>query len=73
MESRGQAAFFAVVFFALIVRFFLPPPGVLARLSCSTATKSITFDDGFFGFGFSSISSPPDSTFSSITSRSASR
>src|SRR3954453_9612816 len=44
-----------------------------SRLFCKTDTRSITFV-GFGAFlGFSSISLPPASTFSSITSISASR
>src|ERR1044071_6211649 len=55
---------FAVVF------FFSP---VCSKLFCNTETRSITFV-GFGAFrGFSSISLPPASTFSSITSRSEER
>src|SRR5947207_5727615 len=69
----NYAAFFSVcACFARAFVFFLAP-FVCSRLCCSTFTRSITFVGFGAFFGFSSISFPPDSTFSSITSISASR
>src|SRR5437868_15033576 len=44
-----------------------------SRLCCNTATRSITFVGLGAFFGLSSMSSPPCSTFSSITFMTASR
>ena len=55
----------------LVVAFFFVP--VCSKLFCNTETKSITLVGLGAFFGFSSISFPPASTFSSITSISASR
>src|SRR6266487_6209205 len=71
---RVHAAFFAGCFCFLrdfaVVFFFAP---VSSRLLCRTETRSITFVGLGVFFGVSSISFPPASTFSSITSMSASR
>src|SRR3989440_10513557 len=69
-----HAAFFAGrLCFArdFVAPFFLPP--VWSRLFCNTETKSITLVGFGAFFGFSSISFPPASTFSSIIPMSASR
>src|SRR5437870_13828041 len=73
-DRYSYAAFFAGYAFLLrdfgVVFFFAP---VSSRLFWRTETRSITLV-GFGAFlGFSSISFPPASTFSSITSMSASR
>src|SRR6266567_2130276 len=72
--SDSYAAFFAGCAFFLrdfaVVFFFAP---VCSRLFCNTETKSITLVGLGAFFGFSSISFPPASTFSSITSMSASQ
>src|SRR5262245_40105295 len=68
------AAFFAeCAFFERDLPLVFPFAPLCSRLFCKTETRSITFV-GFGAFlGFSSISLPPASTFSSITSMSASR
>src|SRR5437868_3575245 len=73
-RALPHAAFFAGCLCFLrdfaVVFFFAP---VSSRLLCRTETRSITFVGLGAFFGFSSISFPPASTFSSITSMSASR
>src|SRR6266705_5588492 len=73
-SGYSYAAFFAgCAFLARDLPFAFPFAPVSSRLFCKTETRSITLV-GFGAFlGFSSISFPPASTFSSITSMSASR
>src|SRR5260370_41140749 len=65
----SHAAFFARSF---AIDFFFAPP-VCSKLFCKTETRSITLVGLGAFFGFPAISFPPASTFSSITSMSASR
>ena len=73
-RATAHAAFLAGCFCFLrdlAVAFFFAP--VCSKLFCNTETRSITLVGLGAFFGFSSISFPPASTFSSITSISASR